>query len=80
MNDIPNIKTTKLVYPQVYSFTLPDKKKTEGSQKIGYSERKDVHIRLREETRTAAMQEKYALLWSALKQLKPGKNKKGTKG
>lgn len=65
MAEVVKIKTTKVVYPQIYSFTLPDKPENEGSQKIGYTERRDVNIRIREETRTAAMHERYDLLWSA---------------
>lgn len=34
-----NIKSYKVVYPQIYSYTLPELKANEGSQKIGYLER-----------------------------------------
>ena len=51
---MPKIKTTKVVYPQVYSYTLPDEPENEGSQKIGYTERKDVDKRIYEQTHTAA--------------------------
>ncbi|MCA9336720.1 hypothetical protein KC955_02555 [Candidatus Saccharibacteria bacterium] len=40
-NTPQRIKTTKIVYPQVYSYTLPDEPVNDGSQKIGYTERKD---------------------------------------
>ncbi|GDX62670.1 hypothetical protein LBMAG34_2040 [Candidatus Saccharibacteria bacterium] len=59
------IKTTKVVYPQLYSYVLPDLTANEGSQKIGYTERKDVDERIREQTQTAAMKLRYDKLWSA---------------
>jgi superfamily II DNA or RNA helicase len=65
LNNTPRIKTTKVVYPQVYSYTLPDLSANDGSQKIGYTERKDVDERIREQTHTAAFQLKADKLWSA---------------
>lgn len=59
------IKTTKVVYPQLYSYTLPDLRDNNGSQKIGYTERKDVDARIREQTHTAAFSLKHEKLWSA---------------
>ena len=59
------IRTTKVVYPQVYSYTLPDEEENEGSQKIGYTERKDVDKRIYEQTHTAAKRHKSEKLWSA---------------
>ncbi len=61
----PKIRTTKVVYPQVYSYTLPDEPENEGSQKIGYTERKDVDARIREQVNTAAKHHRYDKLWSA---------------
>lgn len=61
----PVIKTTKVVYPQVYSYTLPDLSDHKGSQKIGYTERKDVDLRIREQTHTAAVKLRSEKLWSA---------------
>lgn len=58
------IKTTKVVYPQVYSYTLPDEPDNEGSQKIGYTERKDVDSRILEQVNTAAKHHRYTKLWS----------------
>ena len=58
------IKTTKVVYPQVYSYTLPDEPDNEGSQKIGYTERKDVDSRILEQVNTAAKRHRYNKLWS----------------
>lgn len=55
----------KLIYPQVYSYTLPDFEANKGSQKIGYTEHKDVDKRIREQTETPAMRLKYEKLWSA---------------
>ncbi len=59
------IKTTKVVYPQIYSYTLPDEPDNNGSQKIGYTERKDVDARIREQTHTAAKQLRSEKQWSA---------------
>lgn len=63
--NLPKIKTTKVVYPQVYSYTLPELEDNKGSQKIGYTERKDVDERIHEQTHTAAFQLKPKKLWSA---------------
>jgi len=62
---MPQIKTTKVVYPQVYSYILPDELENEGSQKIGYTERKDVDTRIYEQTRTAAKRLRFEKQWSA---------------
>jgi hypothetical protein len=59
------IKTTKVVYPQVYSYILPDEPDNEGSQKIGYTERKDVDKRIQEQTHTAAKKLRFEKKWSA---------------
>lgn len=63
--NIPRIKTTKIVYPQVYSYTLPDEVENEGSQKIGYTERKNVDDRILEQTHTAAKRLRAVKQWSA---------------
>jgi type II restriction enzyme len=63
--DLPQIKTTKVVYPQIYSYTLPDEAENEGSQKIGYTERRDVDKRIYEQTHTAAKRLKFEKKWSA---------------
>lgn len=62
---VASIKTTKIVYPQIYSYTLPDERDNDGSQKIGYTERQDVNKRVYEQTNTAAKRHRYDLLWSA---------------
>lgn len=59
------IKTTKIIYPQIYSYTLPDEHENDGSQKIGYTERKDVDARIREQTHTAAKRLRSEKQWSA---------------
>jgi hypothetical protein len=60
-----NIKTTKVIYPQVYSYILPDLPQNIGSQKIGYTERLDVDTRIFEQTHTAAIKVRPEKLWSA---------------
>ena len=62
---IQNIKSYKVVYPQVYSYTLPELELNEGSQKIGYTERENVHERISQQVKTAAFRLNYELLWSA---------------
>ena len=59
------IKTTRVAYPQIYSYILPDLKDNDGSQKIGYTEREDVDARIREQTHTAAIKLRSEKLWSA---------------
>lgn len=60
-----NIKSYKVVYPQIYSYTLPELKPNEGSQKIGYTEQENVHDRILQQVKTAAFRLNYELLWSA---------------
>jgi type II restriction enzyme len=64
-NITQNIKSYKVVYPQIYSYILPKRAQTEGSQKIGYTERENVDDRIREQVRTAAFIEEFKKLWSA---------------
>ncbi|MFZ2560392.1 MAG: DEAD/DEAH box helicase family protein, partial [Candidatus Nanoperiomorbaceae bacterium] len=59
------IKSYKTVYPQIYSYTLPDEHENDGSQKIGYTERKNVDTRLYEQTNTPAKHLRYEKQWSA---------------
>jgi hypothetical protein len=63
-NITQNIKSFKVIFPQVYSYILPNRQQTEGSQKIGYTERKSVDDRILQQVKTAAFAEKYAKLWS----------------
>ena len=64
LNPATKIRTFKTVYPQIYAYTLPDLPDYNGSQKIGYTERKDVHERIRGQTHTAAVNLHYELKWS----------------
>ncbi len=64
-NITQNIKSYKVVYPQIYSYTLPEEKPNEGSQKIGYTEKKNVHDRILQQVKTPAFKLNYELLWSA---------------
>lgn len=59
------IKSFKIVYPQVYSYTLPERAQNDGSQKIGYTEKENVDERIQQQVKTAAFTEKYEKLWSA---------------
>jgi hypothetical protein len=61
------IKSYKIVYPQVYSYVLPDHNENDGSQKIGYTEQKNVEDRILQKVKTAAFIGKYTKLWSAPK-------------
>ena len=65
MNDKKSIKTTKLVYPQIYSYIVPELTDNQGWQKIGYTERKDVRVRIREQTETAMKHFNYQVLWTS---------------
>lgn len=60
-----SIKSYKLIYPQIYSYILPELKANKGSQKIGYSSRENVDERILEQVRTAAINLEYKKLWSA---------------
>lgn len=64
MNDNTVIKTTKIIYPQIYAYTLPTIPEDAGWIKIGYTERKNVDDRILEQTKTAAVNLPYDKLWS----------------
>lgn len=64
MNDNTLIKTTKIVYPQIYAYTLPTMPEDDGWIKIGYTERENVDDRILEQTKTAAVNLPYNKLWS----------------
>ena len=64
-NITQNIRSFKVVYPQVYSYILPNRIQTDGSQKIGYTERENVDDRILQQVKTAAFNEAYTKLWSA---------------
>ena len=59
------IKSFKKVYPQVYSYILPKRLDNDGSQKIGYTEKEKVDLRILQQVKTAALKEEYTKLWSA---------------
>lgn len=59
------IKTTKIIYPQIYAYTLPTITDKNGWIKIGYTERKNVEERILEQTKTAAINLEFRKLWSA---------------
>jgi hypothetical protein len=60
-----NIKSYKIVYPQVYSYILPNRPENDGSQKIGYTEREKVEDRILEQVHTAGLKVKHTTLWHA---------------
>ena len=62
---IQSIKSYKIVYPQVYSYILPNRIENEGSQKIGYTEKENVDERIKQQVNTAALKEKYSKLWGS---------------
>jgi hypothetical protein len=64
-NVTQTIKSYKVVYPQIYSYTLPELKANDGSQKIGYTEQQNVHDRILQQVNSAAFRLNYELLWSA---------------
>lgn len=63
MSDNTIIRTTKLIYPQIYAYVLPQSSYHDGWIKIGYTERQDVDVRIREQIQTLGFD--YAKLWSA---------------
>lgn len=64
MIDNTNIKPTRVVYPQIYAYTIPNWSDKDGWVKIGYTERFNVEERIKEQTHTAAFNFKYNKLWS----------------
>ena len=64
-NITQNIKSFKVIFPQVYSYILPNRIQTDGSQKIGYTEKENVDHRILQQVKTAAFTEAYTKLWSA---------------
>ena len=59
-----NIVTTKPIYPQIYAYTLPTVTDKEGWVKIGYTERQDVNVRIKEQVGTVDLN--YDLLWNEI--------------
>lgn len=68
------IKTLQIVYPQLYSYSLPTFVENEGSQKIGYTGQENVLVRIKQQVETAAKKLKYNLLWSAPAYFENGKD------
>jgi superfamily II DNA or RNA helicase len=64
-NKTQGIKSYQIVYPQIYSYILPNRQQNDGSQKIGYTEKKNVDERILQQVKTAAFIEAYTKLWSA---------------
>lgn len=64
MQDNTEIRTTKVIYPQIYAYTLPTVEDKDGWVKIGYTERQNVDIRIQEQIKTAAINLTYEKLWS----------------
>jgi len=73
-NITQNIKSFQLVYPQLYSYILPELSPNEGSQKIGYTGQENVHDRIHPQVNTPAFKLKYNLLWSAPAFFEDGKD------
>lgn len=68
------IKSYVQVFPQVYSYILPEQAQNIGSQKIGYTELKDVRERIHPQVNTPGFKIKYELLWNAPAFYKNGKD------
>lgn len=64
-SETQSIKSFKIIYPQIYSYILPNRLLNEGSQKIGYTEKKNVDDRILQQVKTAAFNEDYKKIWSA---------------
>lgn len=73
-NITQKIKTLQIVYPQIYSYILPDLPPNEGSQKIGYTGQEKVHDRIKPQVETPAFKLKYNLLWNAPAYFENGKD------
>ncbi|MFL1732444.1 Eco57I restriction-modification methylase domain-containing protein [Moraxella oculi] len=58
------ITTGKAIYPQIYAYTLPTVTDKQGWIKIGYTERQDVNVRIKEQVGTVGLT--YDLLWSEI--------------
>ncbi|KRK46253.1 DEAD/DEAH box helicase family protein [Dellaglioa algida] len=62
MRDKTLIKTTKTIYPQVYAYVTPTASENAGWIKIGYTEKRNVDDRIKQQTHTAGIVTK--TLWS----------------
>lgn len=66
--DKTKIDTSKAIFPQIYAYNLPDVASKDGWVKIGYTERQNVHIRIKEQVGTVDLD--YNLLWNKMARFK----------
>lgn len=66
--DKTKIDTSKAIFPQIYAYNLPDVVSKDGWVKIGYTERQNVHIRIKEQVGTVDLD--YNLLWNKMARFK----------
>lgn len=57
----PNIKTTRVALPQIYAYATPEIKQHDGWLKIGYTDKKSVEQRIKQQCHTADI--KWDLKW-----------------
>ncbi|MGK4058440.1 DEAD/DEAH box helicase family protein [Loigolactobacillus coryniformis] len=62
MSDNTVIKTTKIIYPQIYAYTTPTASENAGWIKIGYTEKRNAEDRIKQQTHTAGITTK--ILWN----------------
>lgn len=55
MRDNTVIKTTKTIYPQIYAYITPMARENDGWIKIGYTEKRNVEDRIKQQTHTAGI-------------------------
>lgn len=55
MRDNTVIKTTKTIYPQIYAYITPTARENDGWIKIGYTEKRNVEDRIKQQTHTAGI-------------------------
>ena len=49
----PHIQTTRVAVPQIYAYITPEIARHKGWVKIGYTEQKDVEVRIKQQCHTA---------------------------
>ncbi|MFL2079426.1 DEAD/DEAH box helicase family protein [Marinilactibacillus psychrotolerans] len=49
------IKTTKTIYPQIYAYITPTARENDGWVKIGYTEKRNIEDRIKQQTHTAGI-------------------------
>lgn len=62
MSDNTEVRTTRIIYPQIYAYTTPGVDYNVGWIKIGYTEKQNVEKRIKDQTHTANI--KADILWS----------------